>query len=84
MLSAQIQRQLEQAARDASLSKEQMERLRKELEAKRAEAERQQQDIAKLEQQQLQAREKIEGLSVAVKVAEQEKQLLKDTAETFK
>jgi X-X-X-Leu-X-X-Gly heptad repeat protein len=84
MLSAQIQRQLAQAARDASLSKEQMERLRKELEAKRAEAERQRNDIAQLEQQQEQAREKIEGLAVAVKVAEQEKQLLKDTAETFK
>lgn len=84
MLSEQIQRQLAEAARDASLSKEQMDRLRKELEEKRAEAERQQAAISELEQQQQQARERIEGLSVAVKVAEQEKELLKETAQTFK
>jgi len=84
MLSDQIQRQLEQAARDASLSKEQMDRLRRELEAKQAEAERQAAAIAQLEEQRAQAAEKIQGLTVAVKVAEQEKQLLKETAETFR
>ncbi|MCF7688615.1 MAG: hypothetical protein K9M98_00965 [Cephaloticoccus sp.] len=84
MLSAQIQRQLADAARDASLSKEQMDRLRRELEAKQAEAEKQQVAIAQLEKQQAEARQKIEGLSVAVQVAEQEKTLLKDTAETFR
>lgn len=84
MLSVQIQRQLEQAARDASLSKEQMDRLRRELEAKQAEAEKQATAIAQLEQQKAQATEKIQGLTVAVKVAEQEKQLLKETADTFR
>lgn len=84
MLAEQIQRQLAQAQRDASLSQAQMDKLRQELAAKQAEAEQQAAAITKLEQQKEQAVEKIQGLTVAVQVAEQEKQLLKDTAETFR
>jgi hypothetical protein len=66
------------------VTKEQLARLQKELEAKRAEADRQAQAITSLEQQQTEARARIENLSVAVKVAEQEKVLLKETADTYK
>lgn len=80
----QMQRQLVEALEDSTVNKAQMERLRRELEAKRAEAEKQQAEIVALEKAKAEARQKIEGLSVAVRVAEQEKLLLKETAETFK
>src|SRR5436853_297993 len=51
---------------------------------KSLEDERQKQSLAAYEKSQVEARQRIEGLSVAVKVAEQEKQLLRDTAETLK
>jgi len=47
-------------------------------------AERQKQQLAQLEQSQAEARQKIENLNVAVKVAEQEKLLLKENAESLK
>ena len=72
------------AAQDASMTKEELARIQRELEDKRAEAERQKQALAALAQQQAEARQKIEGLTVAVKVAEQEKQLLRETADTLK
>ncbi len=72
------------ATQESTLTKEQLAKLQRELEDKQAEAERQQKSIAQLEQQQKDANQKIEGLSVAVKVAEQEKVMLKETADTFK
>jgi hypothetical protein len=72
------------AVQEATLTKEQVARLQKELEDKRAEADRQQQALVTLEKQQTEARARIENLSVAVKVAEQEKVLLKETADTYK
>jgi hypothetical protein len=66
------------------MTKEELARLQRELERRREEAERQQKELAAYEKSQAEARQKIEGLSVAVKVAEQEKQLLRDTAETLK
>ncbi|KXU38089.1 hypothetical protein AXK11_01220 [Cephaloticoccus primus] len=91
LLAEEIQRALAQAQRDAALSREQMQRLRLELEAKEAEAARQAAEMAKLEEQRLAAetrvaaaQEQIQGLSVAVQVAEQEKQFLQTMAETFR
>lgn len=72
------------ATQDANMTREELARLQRELEERRAEAERQKQALAAYEKSQTEARQRIEGLSVAVKVAEQEKQLLRDTAETLK
>ncbi len=72
------------ASQEALMSKEQLAAMQKELEDKRAEAERQAKALSTLEKDQAEARQKIEGLSVAVKVAEQEKLLLKESADTYK
>lgn len=72
------------ATQDAAMTKEQLDQIRRELEQKRAEAEKQAAALAALEKQQSEARERIENLNVAVKVAEQEKQLLRNTADSLK
>jgi uncharacterized coiled-coil DUF342 family protein len=72
------------AAQDATLTKEQLAALQKELEARRAEAEKQKQELAALTKSQAEAQQRIEDLNVTVKVAEQEKQLLRETADTLK
>ena len=82
--AATLSQQVAAATQDATMTKEQLARIQRELEDKRTEAERQKQALAALTQQQAEARQKIEGLTVAVKVAEQEKQLLRDTADTLK
>ncbi|MCW5549923.1 MAG: hypothetical protein KIT44_13250 [Opitutaceae bacterium] len=80
----QLTQQVAVATEAAAMSKEELARLQRELEEKRAEARRQQEAIVALEAEQAAARERIEGLSVAVKVAEQEKLMLRETAEVFK
>jgi hypothetical protein len=80
----QLTRQVAAANQDASMTKEELARIQRELEEKRAEAQRQQAAIAALERQQGEARARIEGLTVAVKVAEQEKVLLRETADIFR
>ena len=82
--AAELGQKYAAAAQDATMTKEQLARIQRELEDKRTEADRQKQALATLAQQQAEARQKIEGLTVAVKVAEQEKQLLRETAETLK
>ncbi len=82
--AADLSQKFAAASHDATLTKEQLARIQRELEDKRTEAERQKQALAALAQQQAEARQKIEGLTVAVKVAEQEKQLLRETADTLK
>ena len=62
------------------MTREELARLQRELEERRAEAERQKQALISYEKSQAEARKQIEGLNVAVKVAEQEKQMLRDTA----
>lgn len=73
-----------QATQDATMTREELARLQRELEERRAEAERQKQALTSYEKSQVEARKQIEGLNVAVKVAEQEKQMLRETAETLK
>jgi len=63
-------------SQEASLSKEQLAKLQRELEEQKAEAERQRAELARMERENTQARQRIENLNVAVKVAEQEKQLI--------
>ena len=64
------------SSQEASLSKEQLAKLQRELEEQKAEAERQRAELARAEKQNAEARQRIESLNVAVKVAEQEKGLL--------
>lgn len=67
------------AAQDATVTKERLAQLQRELEAKQALAEQQSRDLSSLAGQQAEAQQRIENLNVAVKVAEQEKQLLRDS-----
>ncbi|HWA26722.1 MAG TPA: hypothetical protein VG734_13775 [Lacunisphaera sp.] len=72
----ELEKRYSAAAQDAFLSKEQLAKLQRELEERRAEAERQQAELARMERQNAEARQRIENLNVAVRVAEQEKQLI--------
>jgi len=72
----ELEKRFTAATQDAFLSKEQLAKLQRELEEKRAEAERQAAELARAERQNAEARQRIENLNVAVRVAEQEKQLL--------
>ena len=74
----QLNQRVAAATQDAAITKEQLARIQRELEEKQAESARQQQQLAALAQQQAEAQQRIEGLNVAVKVAEQEKSLLQD------
>lgn len=64
------------SAQEAFLSKEQLARMQRELEERKAEAERQKAELARMERMNTEARQRIENLNVAVRVAEQEKQLI--------
>jgi len=72
----ELEKRYSAAAQDAFLSKEQLAKLQRELEERRAEAERQQAELSRMERQNAEARQRIENLNVAVRVAEQEKQLI--------
>jgi len=72
----ELEKRFSAASQDAFLSKEQLAKLQRELEERRAEAERQQAELARAERQNAEARQRIENLNVAVRVAEQEKQLI--------
>ena len=72
----ELEKRYTAASQDAFLSKEQLAKLQRELEEKRAEAERQAAELARAERQNAEARQRIENLNVAVRVAEQEKQML--------
>jgi len=63
-------------AQEAFMSKEQLAKMQRELEERKAEAERQKDELARMERQNTEARQRIENLNVAVRVAEQEKQLI--------
>jgi len=79
-----LNQQYTAAAADASISKDRLAQLQRELAQRLAEAVRQAQALATLEKAQNEARAKIEDLSVTVRVVEQEKQLLRTTAESLK
>jgi len=75
--AADLSQKYAAASRDATMTKEQLAQLQ-------AEAERQKKLLADLEKQQAESREKIENLNVSVKVAEQEKQMLRAAADSLK
>lgn len=72
----ELEKRFTAVTQDAFLSKEQLAKMQRELEEKRAEAERQAAELARAERQNAEARQRIENLNVAVRVAEQEKQIL--------
>jgi hypothetical protein len=80
----ELAQRVESATQEATMSKERLAQLQRDLELRQAESERQKQQLAQLEQSQTEARQKIENLNVAVKVAEQEKLLLRENAESLK
>src|SRR5690606_27661341 len=80
----ELRQRVEQAARDAATSRERMEQLQRDLEQREAEAARQQQQLAELEKQRVEAQQRIQQLDVAVRVAEQEKSILRETADTYR
>lgn len=82
--AGELTRKFAAAAQDATMTREQLARLQRELEARRDEVQRQAEALAGLERSHTEARQQIEGLTVAVKVAEQEKILLKETAAVFR
>jgi hypothetical protein len=73
-------RQLATAAEEATLTKDQLAQLQRDLEEKTAEAERQRQAVESLSKQQAEARKQIEGLTLAVVVAEADRQNLEHKA----
>jgi len=80
----ELAQRVDAATREASMSKERLAQLQRDLEQRQAESERQKQQLSQMEASQAESRQKIENLSVAVKVAEQEKMLLKENAESLK
>jgi len=80
----ELAQRAEAAAQEAVMSKERLAQLQKDLEQRQAESDRQKQQLAQMEQAQTESRQRIENLSVAVKVAEQEKLMLKENADSLK
>ena len=72
----ELEQKFTASSKEASMTKEQLAKLQRELEERRAEAEKQKADLARMEGQNAEARQRIEKLNVAVQVAEQEKGLL--------
>ncbi len=77
----ELEKKYSAATDEAFLSKEQLAKMQRELDERRAETERQAAEVARLERHNTEARQRIENLSVAVRVAEQEKQFLGQTLE---
>jgi X-X-X-Leu-X-X-Gly heptad repeat protein len=80
----ELSQKIDSATQEAAMSKERLAQLQRDLEQRQAESERQKQQLAQLEAAHAEARQNIENLRVAVKVAEQEKLLYKETADSLK
>lgn len=80
----QIEERAEAAARDAEARRLRIAQLQRDLELREQEAARQKEAVEKLEREGAVARDRIESLNVAVKVAEQEKLLLRENLEAAK
>jgi len=81
--AAQLREQYANEADRAAASAERVAQLQRDLERREEEMARQQRELNQLETQHAAAREEIQSLNVAVRVAEQEKTLLRETANTF-
>lgn len=90
-VAAELGRKVDTATQQASMTREQLAQLQRELAEKQAEADRQKQSLATLEKQHAtlekqhaDARKQLEGLTLAVVVAEQEKKNLREISDTLK
>ena len=72
----ELEKRFTATTQEAALSKEQLAKMQRELDERRAEAERQKAELVRLDRQNAEARQRIENLNVAVRVAEQEKKLI--------
>ncbi len=82
--ASELSQRLETTTAEAVASRARLDQLQRDLEAREAEAARREQELAQLSEEQAAARAQIEDLNIAVRVAEQEKVLLRETAETFR
>lgn len=82
--ATELNTQLSKVTEDAASVQARLAQAQRELDLKKAEADRQREQLAALEKAHKDATDKIEGLSVAVQVAEKEKALLAQTTETLK
>ncbi len=80
----QLSQQLTSARTDATATAERAAQLQRELETREAEARRRAEALAQLEQRQAEAQKQIESLNVAVRVAEQEKTMLREATTTLR
>ena len=79
-----LRSQVQSAVQTAAASRERIDQLQRDLERRETEAIERESELAALTQQQEEARARIQTLDVAVRVAEQEKAILRETAETFR
>ena len=82
--AAELSQKVTAATQEATMTKEQLAQIQRELAEKQAEAERQARELGTLQKQQADAQRQIQGLTMAVVVAEQEKKNLRETADTLK
>ncbi|HUR57342.1 MAG TPA: hypothetical protein VM029_06510 [Opitutaceae bacterium] len=82
--AAELSQKVSAATQEATMTKEQLAQIQRELAEKQAEAERQARELGTLQKQQADAQRQIQGLTMAVVVAEQEKKNLRETADTLK
>ncbi len=72
----ELEKRYTASAQEASMSKEELAKLQRELAERKAEAERQKAELARMEHQNADALQNIQNLNVKVRVAEQEKLML--------
>jgi len=78
--AADLNQRYTAASQEAAMTKDQLAQLQRELDERRAEADRQKRALAEFERQQATSRKQIEGLTMAVVVGEQEKKQLQAQA----
>ena len=82
--AADLSKKVSTATQEALLTREQLTQIQRELAEKQAEATRLERERARLATEHSNAQKQIQGLTMAVVVAEQEKKTLRETADTLK
>lgn len=82
--ATRLRQQVARVESEAEASKARLEQLQKDLEKREQEAARREAELARIAAEKQAAEDQVKSLNVAVKVAEQEKVLLRETAETYR
>ncbi len=82
--ATKLRQQVASVQSEAEASRARMEQLQKDLEQRETEAARREQELTRMAAEKQAAEKQVENLSVAVKVAEQEKVLLRETADSYR